>query len=129
VLLDGGGIIFKDEYLQQGEQGGHNAAEKLHAALQEYVSGNFPINSPKIITKMYVNLKGLSDLCVRGGVTTEPALIEDFVRGFNASYPLFDLIDIGSGKESAHDKIGGMSNGLLVYPVASTRPCLFDGIC
>ncbi|KAB8072187.1 hypothetical protein BDV29DRAFT_6265 [Aspergillus leporis] len=106
VLLDGGGIIFKDEYLQQGEQGGHNAAEKLHAALQEYVSGNFPINSPKIITKMYVNLKGLSDLCVRGGVTTEPALIEDFVRGFNASYPLFDLIDIGSGKESAHDKIG-----------------------
>ncbi|GMG01992.1 unnamed protein product [Aspergillus oryzae] len=55
---------------------------------------------------MYVNVKGLSDLCVRGGVTTEPSLIEDFVRGFNASYPLFDLVDIGAGKESAHDKIG-----------------------
>ncbi|GAB1193835.1 hypothetical protein APSETT444_003068 [Aspergillus pseudonomiae] len=107
VLLDGGGIIFKDEYLQQGEQGGQNAAKKLHSALQDYVSGNFPtINSPKVITKMYVNVKGLSDLCVRGGVTTEPSLIEDFVRGFNASYPLFDLVDIGPGKESAHDKIG-----------------------
>ncbi|OOO10990.1 hypothetical protein OAory_01074600 [Aspergillus oryzae] len=107
VLLDGGGIIFKDEYLQQGEQGGHDAAKKLYSALQDYVSGNFPtINSPRVITKMYVNVKGLSDLCVRGGVTTEPSLIEDFVRGFNASYPLFDLVDIGAGKESAHDKIG-----------------------
>ncbi|KAF5859380.1 hypothetical protein ETB97_002940 [Aspergillus alliaceus] len=107
VLLDGGGIIFKDEYLQQGEQGGQNAAEKLHSALQDYVFGNFPtINSPKIITKMYTNVKGLSDLCLRGGVTTEPSLVDDFVRGFNASYPLFDLVDIGAGKESAHDKIG-----------------------
>ncbi|KAE8370091.1 hypothetical protein BDV27DRAFT_120014 [Aspergillus caelatus] len=107
VLLDGGGIIFKDEYLQQGEQGGHDAAKKLYSALQDYVSGNFPaINCPRVITKMYANVKGLSELCVRGGVTTEPSLIEDFVRGFNASYPLFDLVDTGAGKESAHDKIG-----------------------
>ncbi|EAU37295.1 predicted protein [Aspergillus terreus NIH2624] len=106
VLLDGGGIMFKDEYLQMGAQGGRNAAAKLHAALQEYVTGSFPgINSPKIITKMYVNLKNLGELCVRGGITTEPSLIEEFARGFNGSFPQFDLVDIGVDKESAHDKI------------------------
>jgi hypothetical protein len=109
VLLDGGGIMFKDEYLQMGAQGGRNAAAKLHAALQEYVTGSFPgINSPKIITKMYVNLKNLGELCVRGGITTEPSLIEEFARGFNGSFPQFDLVDIGVDKESAHDKIAGM---------------------
>ena len=124
MLLDGGGIIFKDEYLQQGEQGGHDAAKKLYSTLQDYVSCNFPaINCPRVITKMYVNVKGLSELCVRGGVTTEPSLIEDFVRGFNASYPLFDLVDIGAGKESAHDKIGGMSSETFVCWVADTDRC------
>ena len=59
------------------------------------------------MVKLYDNLKGLSDSCVRGGVTTEPALIEDFGRGFNSSYPLFEFVDIGPFKESAHDKIGG----------------------
>ncbi|KAL4893456.1 hypothetical protein BDV59DRAFT_177451 [Aspergillus ambiguus] len=106
VLLDGGGITFKDEYLQMGEHGGRNAASKLHAALQDYVAGSFPgVNSPKIITKMYVNVKGLGELCVRGGVTTEPSLIEDFARGFNGSFPQFELVDIGTDKDSAHEKI------------------------
>ncbi|THC88446.1 hypothetical protein EYZ11_012109 [Aspergillus tanneri] len=106
ALLDGAGMIFKDEFLQQGEQGGLNAAAKLHSALYDYVAGNFPgIKSPKIITKILVNVKGLGELCVRGGVTTELSLIEDFVRGFNTSFPLFEMLDIGTGKGSAHDKI------------------------
>ncbi|PLB51129.1 hypothetical protein P170DRAFT_382370 [Aspergillus steynii IBT 23096] len=106
VLLDGDGIIFQDGFLQQGGQGGRNAATKLQEALQNYIASNFPrIASPKIITKLYVNVKGLAELCVRGGVTTEPFLIEEFVRGFNGSFPLFELIDTGSGKHSAQEKI------------------------
>ncbi|KAK1139739.1 hypothetical protein N8T08_011203 [Aspergillus melleus] len=106
VLLDGDGIIFQDSFLQQGGQGGRNAATKLQTALQNYVANNFPrIASPKIITKLYVNVKGLAELCVRGGVTTEPSLIEEFVRGFNGTFPLCEMIDTGCGKNSAHDKI------------------------
>lgn len=89
--------------------GGQAAAQQLNAALQDYVTASFPsMNCPKILTRFYVNVKGLSDLCVRGGVTTEPSLIEDFARGFNSSYPLFELIDIGAGRDSAHDKIRGV---------------------
>ena len=109
MLLDGDGFIFKDGFLQQGEQGGRNAANQLLTALQEYVDGNFPgIASPKIMTKIYINMKGLSELCARGGIITEQSLLDDFVRGFNGAVPLFDLVDIGAGKDKPYDKIGGM---------------------
>lgn len=60
------------------------------------------------MTKLYVNVKGLSDTCVRAGIVSDPSLVDDFVRGFNSSAPLFDLVDIGSRKDKVHDKIGGM---------------------
>ncbi|KAL4923945.1 CCCH zinc finger protein [Aspergillus undulatus] len=106
VLLDGDGIIFRDDLLQLGEEGGRKAATELSFAVEDYVSDNFPsIVSPKIITKMYVNMKALCDACVRGGVTTDPSILDEFARGFNGSFSLFDLIDVGSGKNAAYDKI------------------------
>ncbi|PYH91703.1 hypothetical protein BO71DRAFT_358836 [Aspergillus ellipticus CBS 707.79] len=107
VLLDGAGIVFRDEFLLKGEEGGRIAVRKLSSALESYVTSHFPsLELPKIITKMYVNLKGLSETCVRGGITTDPSLIGEFARGFNSSHPLFDLVDVGAGMDSAHDKIG-----------------------
>ncbi|KAL3436186.1 hypothetical protein BDV09DRAFT_51445 [Aspergillus tetrazonus] len=106
VLLDGDGMIFKDELLQLGEQGGRRAAKELSFAVENYVADNFPtIISPKIVTKMYVNMKALCDACIRTGVVMDPSLLDEFVRGFNSSFPLFDLIDVGTGKNAAHDKI------------------------
>ncbi|KAL2857001.1 hypothetical protein BJX68DRAFT_229908 [Aspergillus pseudodeflectus] len=106
VLLDGDGMIFHDELLQMGEDGGRKAAKELYSSVEAYVDENFPsIISPKIITKLYVSMKGLCDSCVRGGITTDPSILDDFARGFNSSYPLFDLVDVGSGKDAAHDKI------------------------
>lgn len=107
VLLDGDGMIFKDEFLQNGEQGGRNAATQLSSTLQTYVDDNFPgIASPKIMTKIYANMKGLSDTCTRGHIINEPSVLDDFVRGFNEFIPLFDLVDIGKGKP--YDKIREM---------------------
>ena len=111
MLLDGDGMIFNDELLQQGEQGGRSAAVQLSTALQDYVDSNFPgIASPKIMTKIYTNVKGLSDMCVRGGILHEQSLLDDFVRGFNESIPLFDMVDVGVGKDGPYHKIGGMFN-------------------
>ncbi|KAL4801159.1 hypothetical protein BDV19DRAFT_8865 [Aspergillus venezuelensis] len=106
VLLDGNGIIFKDDLLQLGEEGGRKAATELSFAVEDYVTNKFPsIISPKIITKMYVNMKSLCDACVWGGITTDPSILDEFARGFNGSSPLFDLIDVGLGQNAAHDKI------------------------
>lgn len=117
VLLDGDGMMFKDEFLQRGEQGGQIAAKQLYTLLEDYLAGNFPsLISPKIMVKLYVNLKGLSDACVRSGIVGDPSLLDDFARGFNGNTPLFDLVDIGS-KDKAQVKIGGMQSPFhLVAP-------------
>ena len=113
MLLDGTGIIFKDEFLQRGEEGGKVAANKLAVALKDYVASNFPgLDNPKIITRMYVNLKGLSEMCVRGVISTDPSSIEGFAKGFNNGHPLFDLVD--TGLDNAHDKIAGTHQDFLV---------------
>ncbi|GKZ89175.1 hypothetical protein AnigIFM59636_010898 [Aspergillus niger] len=109
VLLDGTGIIFRDEFLQKGEEGGKIAAKKLAVALKDYVASNFPgLDAPKIIARMYVNLKGLSEMCVRGVISTDPSSVEGFARGFNNGHPLFDLVD--TGLDNAHDKIAGCAD-------------------
>lgn len=102
-------MIFKDELLQLGEEGGRKAAKELSLAVEDYVGDNFTsIISSKIIAKMYVNMKALCDACVRGGITTDPSTVDEFLRGFNNSFPLFDIVDVGAAKNAAHDKIKGM---------------------
>ncbi|PKX99440.1 CCCH zinc finger protein [Aspergillus novofumigatus IBT 16806] len=108
VLLDGHGLIFKEEFLKQGEQGGKNAAKELSTALQDYVTTHFPnIASPKIVTMIYMNVKGLAELCIQGGIKAELPALEAFVRGFNGNGLLSDIVDVGTGKNKASDKIEG----------------------
>jgi hypothetical protein len=106
--LDGDGMIFQDHFIQNGEQGGKDAANQLWAALTQYVSRNLPnVSSPKIMTRIYANVKGLGNACHQAGIINTPSLMEDFVRGFNESRLLFDFVDVGTGKDRADDKIGG----------------------
>ncbi|KAI1907067.1 hypothetical protein LOZ53_002023 [Ophidiomyces ophidiicola] len=106
VMIDGDGMIFNDTLLQQGEQGGKDAANHLYALIREYSSRNLStLQSPKIVTRIYANVRGLAEACFKAGIVERPAIIEDFVRGFNGSKLLFDFVDVGSGKDRADDKI------------------------
>ncbi len=108
VLLDGDGMIFNDEYLQQGERGGKEAASQLWSAMNVFVHQHLPhLSSPKIIARIYANVKGLGDVLQKSGIIDRATLFEDFARGFNGSKLLFDFIDVGSGKDKADDKITG----------------------
>lgn len=101
-------MLFQDSFLQQGEQGGKDAANQLWAAIRDYVTRQLPnVSSPKIITRIYANVKGLAEACYRAGIVEKTSLIEDFARGFNGSRLLFDFVDVGSGKDRADDKISG----------------------
>lgn len=109
VLLDGEGIIFKDEFLQAGEEGGRNAADQLYAAIHSYLKSNLPnVNTPKIMMKIYLNARGFGEQCARNGILTEPSAIHDFIRGFNETMSCSEIVDVGSGKNSAHNKIQGL---------------------
>lgn len=109
VLLDGEGIIFKDEFLQLGEEGGRNAATQLYTAMHTYLLKNLPsVNVPKIILKLYLNVKGFTETCVRSGILADPSTVHEFIRGFNETMSYSEIIDIGSGKNRAYDKIQGL---------------------
>ncbi|KAJ5098150.1 hypothetical protein N7532_005151 [Penicillium argentinense] len=106
LLLDGEGIIFKDEYLQQGEEGGCNAAKQLYTSLNKYLTTNLPnIKVPKLLTKIYLNVRTFSELCTRAGLVSDPSTIHDFIRGFNETMSFSEIVDIGSGQNKALDKM------------------------
>jgi hypothetical protein len=108
VLLDGDGMIFTEELLQQGERGGKEAASRLWSAMNHFVQQDLPhLSSPKILARIYANVKGLGDVLQKSGIVDRASLFEDFARGFNGSKLLFDFVDVGTGKDKADDKITG----------------------
>ncbi|OKL57575.1 hypothetical protein UA08_07009 [Talaromyces atroroseus] len=111
VLLDGDKTLFLDQYIRAGEQGGKDAANRLAADMDEYISENLPnVASPKTVVHIYANLKALGNMYHQAGIIDKPSAIDDFVRGFNESGLLFDFIDVGQGKNTADDKITGCSH-------------------
>lgn len=110
VLLDGDGMIFNEDLLQQGEKGGKEAASALWSAANDFVQRVLPhLPSPKILARIYANVKGLGDVLQKTSIIDRASLFEDFARGFNGSKLLFDFIDVGTGKDKADDKITGQS--------------------
>jgi len=108
ILLDGEGIIFKDEFLQQGEEGGRNAAKQLSTALNTYLTTNLSnINVPKLLTKIYMNVRVFGEMCTRSGIVADPSGIHDFIRGFNETMSFSEIVDIGSAKNTVLDKMKG----------------------
>lgn len=108
VLIDGDGMIFLDEFLREGEQGGRRAAAQLSAAVQNYMDAEADIpRGARVVCRIYANVRGLGDVLVRAGSIEDIGQFEDFVRGFTRGKTLFDFIDVGAGKDRADEKIIG----------------------
>lgn len=110
VLIDGDGMIFDDHLLRKGEIGGKEAAAELWNGIKDHVHVRLPDipSDCRIVTRIYANMKGLSEVCWKAGLVEKPSLVEDFYRGFTGSKILFDFIDVGPGKDRADEKITGI---------------------
>ncbi|KAF2126592.1 hypothetical protein P153DRAFT_297477 [Dothidotthia symphoricarpi CBS 119687] len=107
VLIDGDGMIFREEFVSDGERGGRRAASQLYAAVQEYIeteTTDIPLGA-RIVCRVYANVRGLGDVLVKTGAVEYVGQFEDFMRGFTRGKTLFDFIDVGSGKDRADEKI------------------------
>lgn len=108
VLIDGDGMIFLDEFLREGEQGGRRAAAQLSAAVYHYIEAESDIpHGSRVVCRIYANVRGLGEVLVRTGAIEQIGQFEDFVRGFTRGKTLFDFIDVGAGKDRADEKIIG----------------------
>lgn len=108
MLLDGQKTLFLDQYIRGGEEGGRDAANKLAGDLGAYISESLPnVVSPKTVVRIFANLKELGRNYHQAGIIDSASVIDEFVRGFNASGLLFDLVDVGEGNGGAEEKILG----------------------
>jgi hypothetical protein len=111
VLIDGDGMIFNNELLRLGEEGGRKAATQVKANISRFLrteKEGCP-SEFKVVARVYANVRGLSETLVRAGILSSSLIFEEFVRGFTRGDALCDFIDVGAGKDRADLKINGQS--------------------
>lgn len=107
-------IQFKDDLVQQAENGGHEAARLFKSEVEEYLKNTLDLaHPPKILIRVYANMRGMAKAYKDAGVVLDLATVELFVRGFNMENPLCDFNDAGNGKECSDEKIRGKLPQLL----------------
>ncbi|KEQ60374.1 uncharacterized protein M437DRAFT_9982, partial [Aureobasidium melanogenum CBS 110374] len=108
ALIDGNELIFRSDFLSQGDQGGRQAARLLFQTINEYVFSTIDTLSihTKVLVRVYVDLDELCSLCLRAGLVYHSNQFKLFVRGFCQNQNLFDMIDVGmKGREVVIDKM------------------------
>ncbi|KAE9986875.1 hypothetical protein Vi05172_g7978 [Venturia inaequalis] len=108
VLIDGDGAYFHDVFVKDGAAGGAKAASLLHTAIKKEVESLYPGSNLPIMVNMYASLGGIAGKLVESRVLQRPSAIHDFARGFSTSQDLFNIIDVGAGKEKADHKLREM---------------------
>ena len=107
VLVDGDGYNFPDDLIREGLKGGRKAAQHLESETQSYLKRAYGINQLKIIVRIFINLDGLSNMYQGLGIIKDTYDFRHFMIGFVQTQGLFDLIDVGQGKQRADYKMKG----------------------
>lgn len=99
--------MFSDDLIKKGAQGGREGAQLLSCAANEFVAQTLPhLNNPKVLVRIYADVRGTAEALCKTGVIDKPALFDNFIRSFNSSKVLFDFVDAGGRKDAAVDKLG-----------------------
>ncbi|CAK7222765.1 hypothetical protein SBRCBS47491_004972 [Sporothrix bragantina] len=103
VLIDGDGLLFREDFVNDGMEGGKRAAQALRDAVAGRC-GNLP-SKVEIVVKVCANLSGLATAMRNAGSISSENLFKQFTLGFTQAKASFDFIDVGFGKERADSKI------------------------
>ena len=110
VLIDGDGYIYPENLLRQGTQGGETAAHFLRHGLEHWIERdprfqNTDASHWHIKLRIYLNLEGLSWALHNAKLVPDRQTLRQFMTGFTRNQQLFDVIDVGPGKERTDYKI------------------------
>ncbi|KAG5980946.1 hypothetical protein E4U55_003456 [Claviceps digitariae] len=98
VAIDGDSLLFRDQWIKQGLEGGKKAALALRDAVKTQCGEH--ADGVEIITKVVANLGGVAKTLGR-----DLSDIKDFALGFTQAKTSFDFIDVGYGKGCASSKV------------------------
>lgn len=114
VLIDGDASYFHDTLIRAGAMGASEAAHMLLTEIKSHIQPLGIGNELPILVNIYANLGGLSGKLTHIGLIGNPGDMYTFVRSFNTSQPLFNFVDVGSGKEKADHKLRGKFALLII---------------
>lgn len=98
--------MFTKELLSKGEKGGKEAANNIFASVSAFVAEHLHhLETPKVVVRLYANIKSLSETLTRLKIIERPAILDDFVRGLNGTQALFDFVDAGCRPDSTKEKL------------------------
>ncbi|KAL2075873.1 hypothetical protein VTL71DRAFT_816 [Oculimacula yallundae] len=103
VLIDGDGMIFNEDLIRQGIEGGKQAATLLRNTVLD--NCHDLTDQIEVMAKVCANITGLSKAMRRDGSLDSPDDLREFTLGFTQGKASFDFIDVGHGKERADSKI------------------------
>ncbi|KAB5526489.1 hypothetical protein GE09DRAFT_1151585 [Coniochaeta sp. 2T2.1] len=107
VVIDGECLLFTDELVAQGLDGGKRAAAQLRKAVENDLKSSVPASAHlPVISRVYANVAGLSKTYTEHGILSEPTIVA-FIRGFNMGETMCDYVDAGTGKECSDEKVKG----------------------
>ena len=99
---------FENYLYAQGKDGGAEAASHLFAELKDQLKQTYPeahVSNWNIVVNVVLNMQGLGQKLHACGIINNPNELSAFGRAFGLAHPLFNFIDVGSGKERADHKI------------------------
>nr|XP_018266739.1 uncharacterized protein I303_00715 [Kwoniella dejecticola CBS 10117]OBR88897.1 hypothetical protein I303_00715 [Kwoniella dejecticola CBS 10117] len=99
VLIDGDSFVFNQTSLQNGFEGGEEAANSLLRAVDERYA------SSTVIVQVFVNKSTLGATLIKNGIVQTWAKYDQFWQGFSSSSGLINVCDLGSGEQTAQQKI------------------------
>ncbi|RPB11540.1 hypothetical protein P167DRAFT_553971 [Morchella conica CCBAS932] len=105
VLIDGDGMIFKDNLLSQGKSGGTEAGRLLLQEITKEVQSEFPDESIDVHVKVFANLYKLATVLYVADRVEGPKQFKDFTLGFTQCKEHFYFIDVGDGKEMVDSRV------------------------
>ncbi|KAJ1325008.1 cleavage and polyadenylation specificity factor subunit 4 [Microdochium nivale] len=103
LLLDGNGLLFKEDYVKRGHEGGVQAAIDLRNVIAAQC--NDTAGEIKVIAKVYVDTNGLGQLLSDSGAVNSTDIVRDFMLGFAQAETSFDFIDVGHHSDQVRLKI------------------------
>ena len=99
---------FHETLLQEGFEGGAEAAYQLHNEIQTHMQSYEHAKDWKTIVRIYVDLDTLFKTLNDTGLKINRSTLHQFSRGFTQYYSLFDLVDVSSrGRAHVEQKMKG----------------------
>ncbi|KZV99631.1 hypothetical protein EXIGLDRAFT_640358 [Exidia glandulosa HHB12029] len=121
-LIDGDGTIFAQDFLVNGQEGGRLAARALHRGMLEYLGS--AATRAVVCATVYCNRMGLREALSRNEVCSHTQF-DAFWIGFSQAASMFQMVDVGPGKEAADAKL---REALRVYSrMPQTMRVFFGG--